>query len=328
MVKLFTGPVKTWRQWGIIVIVALAFAFTPQLPFNDWERNTVDLVNGLNIYHNPSYVYPPWALLLLWPYRLMTDVGVRVASVLVVGWVAQHFGWTLLRFLAVVVNPFFIWTMILSNADLLTFLLPIVLWEGGGDFRRTLALLLLLIKPQGSFLLILYWLWQERRLTLPIAISGFVVVLFSLLGSPPLLLQWLSNVLHPSAVNQEFWRINNISLSSAIGFIPAAILIGIAAVRWRNTNPTAVLLWSALLLSSYASNQSLIAPLALVSSWPATLFQFLVVGGAGVAGIYRDLNPLWAFLFGVVSFWLIERQNRPAPVMPGIVKLSDGEATQ
>jgi hypothetical protein len=120
--------------------------------------------------------------------------------------------------------------------------------------------------------------------------------------------------LHPSPANQEFWRINNVSLTSAIGLIPAAILVGLAAYRWR-AQRVAVLLWSAMLLSPYASNQSLIAPLALASSWPATLFQFLVVGGAGAAGIYRPLNPLWAYVFGVTSFWLIQRRIKPQPLI-------------
>ncbi len=313
MKELFSGPVSGWRQWGIILVIAAAFAFTPQLPYNDWERNTADLASGLNIYQNPNYVYPPWALLMLWPYRLMTDVGARIASVLVVGWLAQRHKWSLIRFFAVVINPFFIWTMLLSNADVLTFLLPVVLWESGGRFKKTLALLCLLVKPQGSFLLILYWAWRERRLTFPIVASGLIVAVFSLLGSPILLVQWLANITHPSAANQEFWRINNVSLTSAIGLIPAVILVGLAAYRWR-TYRVAVLLWSAMLLSPYASNQSMIAPLALVSSWPATLFQFLVVGGAGAAGIYRDLNPLWAYLFGITSFWLVERQAQRAPL--------------
>jgi hypothetical protein len=309
--EIFSSPVNSWRHWGIILVIAVAFAFMPQLPYNDWERNTADLANGLNIYQNPNYVYPPWTLLMLWPYRLMTDVGARIASVLVVGWLAQRFRWSLIRLLAVVVNPFFIWTMLLSNADVLTFLLPVVLWESGGGFKKTLALLCLLVKPQGGFLLILDWAWHERQLTIPFLVSGIIVVFFSLLGSPPLLIQWLNNVLHPSPDNQEFWRINNVSLTSAIGFIPAAILVGLAAYRWR-VHRSAVLLWSALLLSPYASNQSMIAPLALVSSWPATLFQYLVLVTAGKVGVYRELNPLWAVLFGIASFWLAERRVQPA----------------
>src|SRR5262249_54200514 len=111
--QTFNSPVKSWRQWGVIAIVALCFAFMPQLPYNDWERNTNTLYKGVNIYQDPNYVYPPWGLLLLLPYRLITDAGARIASVLVIGGLAQHYGWRLRRFFAVIINPFFLWTMLL-----------------------------------------------------------------------------------------------------------------------------------------------------------------------------------------------------------------------
>ncbi len=318
MKTLLTSPVSTWKHWGIILMVALAFAFTPQFQPNDWERNTAGLVNGLDIYRDPSYVYPPWALLMLWPYRLITDVGARIASVLVIGWLVQRSQWSLMKLFAIVLSPFFIWTMILSNADLLTLLLPVLLWTNRGRFkeiRQTIALALLLVKPQGGFLLILYWLWQERRITRPMIVVGSMVIVFSLIGSPMLLLQWLQNVTHPSDINVMFWHVNNISLSSAIGLIPAIVLVVPVVYKWRKY-PEAVLLWAALLLSSYASNQSLIAPFALVASWPATLVQFLVVGSAGTFHILSLLNPLWAYLLGIATFFLAERFTHKAePVL-------------
>lgn len=127
--NLFLTPIVSRQQWGLIGLIALAFIAMPQLDYNDWERNTEGLFDGLRIYHNPNAVYPPWALILLWPYYLLTSPGSRVASVLVVGWLAARRRWTVATFLSIVFSPFFIWTMLLSNIDVLALLLPVVLWE-------------------------------------------------------------------------------------------------------------------------------------------------------------------------------------------------------
>ncbi len=128
-----------------MVAVALLFLFMPQLPNNDWQRNAADLPNGLALYDDPAYVYPPWALMLMFPYYLMTAAGSRVASVLLVGWLAQRRGWPLGQFLSIVLAPLFLWTMVLSSSDVLVLVLPIMLvgcgrrlasgaaWIGAGD---------------------------------------------------------------------------------------------------------------------------------------------------------------------------------------------------
>jgi hypothetical protein len=69
--------------------VALAFIFAPQYHYNDWARNTEGLHDGLAVYENENAVYPPWGLILLWPYYLLTSPGSRVASVLVVAILAS-----------------------------------------------------------------------------------------------------------------------------------------------------------------------------------------------------------------------------------------------
>src|SRR3954451_19575100 len=109
---IFGARVATYKQWIVILVVALLFVFTPQLPDNDWQRNAADVPHGLAIYQDQAYVYPPWALVLFYPYYLLTAAGARVALVLVIGWLAQRRGWSLSQFLSIVLAPLFLWTMV------------------------------------------------------------------------------------------------------------------------------------------------------------------------------------------------------------------------
>lgn len=321
---LFTTPIDSRRHWGIIAVVALTFILTPQLTPNDWARNTAGLTNGLGIYRDPGYVYPPWGLILLWSYYLMTAVGARVASVLAVGWLAQSRGWSLARFGAIIAGPFFIWTMVLSNVDVLALLLPVVLWESVEGKRwewlgRGVALAVLLVKPQGSLPIIAYWLWTNRHewrgLIAPLLLVALVVVPTSLIGSPPLLLQWLDNIRNPSPVNQEFWAINNVSLSDHLGPLPAVVIVGAtltglyALMRfrerpWTRNHTLSALFLVSMLLSPYASNQGVIVPLAFVPSWPAVLIQYTGALIGSFFEVYREFSAWWALLFGLSALWL------------------------
>jgi hypothetical protein len=328
--SLFTTPIASYKHWGLIAVIALAFIFIPQLKPNDWERNTAGLLNGLDIYADPGYVYPPWGPVLMWPYRLMSAPGSRVASVLVMGWLAQRRGWSLARFGAMIAGPFFLWTMVMSNVDVLALLLPVALWESAEDKRwqavgRSIAIAVLLVKPQGGILIILYWLWVHREdwreLLVSLGIAVLIVVPISLVGKPPLFLQWLDNIQNPSQVNQNFWAINNVSLSDHLGPIPAVVivsaaLVGLAAfMRYRGKNWTrdhtyATLFLVPMLLGPYASNQSMIVPLALVPSWPAVIIQYVVAFTASYFEIYRVYSAWWALLFGLSALWLFVPQDQ------------------
>lgn len=326
---LFTTPVSTPQHWGIIVLVAVAFIFAPQFDYNDWERNTDGLRDGLAIYDNENAVYPPWGLVLLWPYYFLTSPGSRVASVLVVGWLASRCRWSLDRFFTIVLSPFFIWTMLLSNIDLLALLLPLILWEAACDARsprrrlvwRGVALAILLIKPQGSFLLLLYWILayrtRWRELALPVGLVALVVISTSLIGDPPLLAQWLDNVRNPSEENQTFWEINNVSLTDAVGPVLATMIVGTTLVclygliqkrrgGWTLNHTYAALLLGAMLLSPYTSNQSLIVPFGLVPSFPAAFLQYVVIFAGSALKVYRDFDPAWTLLFGLMSLWFYQ----------------------
>jgi hypothetical protein len=324
--NLITTSIDSPRHWGVIVVVALMFIFLPQLPPpNDWERNTVGLVRGLNIYQDPNSVYPPWGLVLLWPYYLMTAPGSRVASVLVMGWLAAQQHWTLLRFAAIVVSPFFIWTMVTSNVDVLALVLPLALWKSaeGKSWQWvgwSVSMVTLLLKPQGGIAMILYLVWRHRSaiedLIIPVAAVILTIVPISLVGTPPLALQWMRNAIYsPSSENLRFWSINNVSLSDHLGLLPGVLIVATAMIGvylfmrrtgkiWTRNHTESSIFLLPMLLGPYASNQGMIVPLALVISWPALLIQYALIFVFSYLNAFREYSAWFALLFGLSGLWL------------------------
>lgn len=322
--QLFTTPIASPQQWYIVLLVAIAFIFAPQFNYNDWERNTEGLFRGLHVYDNPNAVYPPWSIVLLWPYYFLTAAGSRIASVLAVGWLTARCRWSLVQFLAIVLSPFFIWTMLLSNMDLLVLLLPVVMWEAVRGTRwqmigQGISLALLLIKPQGSFLLIAHWMWSNRhtwkQLLMPVAFVTLLVISTSVIGHPPLLIQWIDNLQHPSTDNQAFWQSNNISITKSLGLLPAVAVLSSAGVgllvlmrsqdkSWTKNHTYASLLLAAMLLSPYTSNQSVIAALSFVPSVPGVIIQYVIVFAGAALGLYLQHGGWWALFLGMCMLWL------------------------
>ena len=87
--ELFSRSMSDVRAWGLVIVIAFGVIFTPDIVNpNDWELNTTNLTDGLSIYENEDYVYPPWSLVLLWPYSLMTAEGARMTAVVVIAWMS------------------------------------------------------------------------------------------------------------------------------------------------------------------------------------------------------------------------------------------------
>lgn len=309
---VFAAKVTSYPQWLIIAAVGLLFVFMPQLPNNDWQRNAAQIPLGLGIYSDPAYVYPPWALLLMSPYYLLGSAGARVASVLIVGLLAQVKGWSLGQFLAIALAPLFLWTMVLSSADVLILVGAILLWDWNVRWRalpRGLALALLLLKPQVTFLLVLYWLWtlrrQPRQLFGVLALGVAITLPISLLGTPPLFLQWVANLTNPVGANLDHWVYNNLSLTYRYGlpFALVVVLVAFGALyfwlrrgnAWTQDAATSTALTAAMLTAPYASNQSAIVPLALHPSWRVTLLQYVLVFGTAILNAYA-LADDWILL--------------------------------
>lgn len=318
-------PISDFRVMGIVIVIALAVIVAPQVDPTDWELNTKYLVDGFDIYDNPDYVYPPWSLIFFIPYRLMTATGARILAVLVVAWFAHQQGWTFGRFLAIILSPLFVFTMLFSNIDLLVFTFAIVLWETSRNWKmpwlwRGLCLAILVLKPQGSFLLLPYLLWRERNaisnLLKASATGALLTVPISFFGSPPLLFRWIENITSPSTLNTDFWEANNISVTAILGIYWSSLIIAVTFLclyflmrqfdkKWTHNHMIAALLLASMLLSPYTGTQSVIAALAFVPSWIATISQYVLTWITGMLNIYIQWSGIWMLIFGVIALWFM-----------------------
>ena len=181
-------------------------------------------------------------------------------------------------------------------------------------------MLTLLIKPQAGLAIMLYLVWRHRRearaLAIPLVAVALAVIPISILGTPPLILQWLDNtVLNPSSENLVFWSINNVSLTDHLGLllgagIAVAAIGGIYALmqlgnhRWTQNHTYSSIFLFSMLLSPYASNQGMIVPLALVPSWSALAIQYVVLFASSSLGVFRENSAWFALLFGASALWL------------------------
>lgn len=298
--EIFLTRLHSRWQYFLALVAAAAVGFLlPVRPLiNDWDLNITGLwTDMLQVYSDPARVYPPWALLLLLPIRWIGIEGVKILSVFSLGLLVQRRQWPFFTFFLLVFSPFFLNTMYLVNFDIVVVVLPILLWEISsgkrwGGISRGAALSFLLLKPQTTFLLILYFVWQERdemkRLLVPLLVVVLVIGPISFAGSPPLVFQWIGNLVNPSSANQFYWSINNISLSAMISFPAAAgvillsgmLLINLQRHRgWQScdTCRKGVLLVVSMLLSPYTSRQSVAAGLSFMPSVGSLVCQYVVI---------------------------------------------------
>jgi hypothetical protein len=339
--ELFTTPISNARHWGVILFIAFLYIFIPQMQPVDWQLNTENLWSaGLNVYSDPSKVYPPWGLILMAPYYLMRAEGARVISVLVIGWSSYRHHWSLSKFLAIVLSPFFLVTMSKSNMDILALVLPIVLWESVQGSRwqtlgRGAALSILILKPQGAVLVWPYLLWTSRSdwrsLVKPLMIVALVVIPISLIGSPPLFLQWINNLVNATPQNEYWWSINNISLTSFLSPTAAVAILFFSFTtlfsfmkwkrrKWSKDHTLASLLLVSMFLSPYTSQQSFSSTLAFVPSWASFFIQSSVLMISFKFFDYWDLIPPLILLIGITSMYfyqpseIIETRDSHSPV--------------
>jgi hypothetical protein len=268
------------------------------LPPIDWDLNAKPIIeHGLHVYENQDYVYPPWGLIILIPYYLISAAGSRVLSVLTVGYLTAKNNLTISTFLSFCLSPFFLGTLTKSNVDILVFVLPTILWEISENKKfeillRGLALSMLLVKPQGSIFIILFLFWKNRKriysLLKYLIVVGIFTLPISLIGKPPLIVQWMDNVIHPSTQNQIFWRINNFSLHELVPYWASAIILMITFGlllfvfklqnrSWTEEHTIATLFLGSMFFSPYSSQQSFSSPMAFIPSWWESFFQLLLV---------------------------------------------------
>lgn len=324
---LFTTPITSRQQIGVILFLALIYIYLPQRPPIDWDLYNENFWSaGLNAYHNQTIVSPPWAFILMMPYYLMRAEGARAFSVLVIGWLSYRRSWSLSKFLAIILSPFFLVTLSKSNMDILVLVFPILLWEAVQGTRwqvagRGLALSLLMLKPQGALLIWLFLIFSSkddwRGLVKPLAIVAALTIPISMIGSPPLILQWIDNLINPAPQNAFFWSINNVSFSSYFSLTSAVILLLIsfsvlfALMKWKmkhwcKEHTIASLLLVSMFLSPYASQQSFSAALAFVPSWASFFTQAIVVSVSLRLFEYWDYIPPLILLIGIISLYFYQ----------------------
>lgn len=315
--KLFLAAPNSGAQQFIILLVAVLFIWMPQRPPIDWDLYTRGFWSDLpqTYLNNPYAIAPPWGLLLLLPYYLMGAAGSRALSVLVVGWLTYVRQWPLWRFFVVIFSPYFLLTMAKSNLDMFVLVLPVLMWERAAGrkwegFARGLAVGLCLLKPQATLFLLAYLAWTSRKTWRQIpALVGTLALLLvpvSLIGTPPLLLQWVGTLAHPSAEYSHYWSINNISLVAHWGVLPAIaavmlvaavvfVLIRAGWITWRRDQTLTSLLLSAMFILPYASQQSISGGLAFVPSLAGYFVQWLGFGLVRFVPGGNESLPLVAF---------------------------------
>lgn len=328
---LFLSPIQSPPQWLLVGGVSLLFVFAPVIG-DDWLLNTTGLEYGLDLYQaNPDYVYPPWALLLLWPYRWLGAALTRVLIGLFTGLWIWWTGQSLSRFFAIIVSSYFVFTLGFSNIDLFVTILPVFLWYAGAkppwDIPAwTSALLLLSLKPQSGLLLAAVLIWhfrhQWKRFILPVMLTVIVIGVPSALSSPPLFVQWIDNLVDPSPINAARWLGNSVSLTADAGFPVAAAVtlafLGALLLLFRRLDRPftrfhlyAVILLISVLLSPYASHQSMVGFAVLVPSWPAVLIQYAAMFAFILLGTYQTASGFWTLLFGVLFLWFFKGAKLP-----------------
>jgi hypothetical protein len=327
----FKTPIETWGQRAIIIIVALVFVFMPQHKPVDWDLNTTGYWSAFpNSYEDPTKVYPPWGLILMLPYYWMQPAGVRVFSVLVIGLLTIQRRWSLSRFFAIVLSPFFLITLAKSNMDVFVFVFPILLWELSEDTRWQslgwgIAMALSLLKPQGMVFIWIYWFWSYRHrwreMLLPFGLVVFITVPISLINSPPLFFQWIHNLLNPNQQNQYWWTVNNLSLTSGLGLLYGVLIMMVVAlilaisirfdwIKWGKDQIYASLLFLSFFLMPYASQQSASSAFAFIPSWLSLAIQWIGITLGLKYLNYNDHVYLFALFFSVIALVFFKEQEK------------------
>lgn len=296
MKAVFLCPITTRKHMFFIFIIACLTMLMPSVPeINDWELNTNGLWNDpLHIYENENRVYPPWAIILMIPFYWIHIPGTRLFSTLILAWLAKKNNWTILTFLIMILSPYYIYSLYLCNIDIFVIVLPILLWDLNHSpmvswVAKGIALPLMLLKPQATFLVIIYLFWTHRNKPLELSIASLIAAIImipiSFAGSPPLLTQWIDNITHPSPQNTFFWESNNISLTAQFSLMPSALMVLTAAflivlwvkhkkLPWSRPQSLSSFLFASILLSPYASQQSVSAAYSFTPSIWCVLFQY------------------------------------------------------
>lgn len=222
-------------------------------PFTDWLGTfypaTLALLNGASLdqlgFFNPTYALAP-----LIPFALLGQdmsivyVLVSILAFILIGLrLSSHWQSVLL----ILLSPFVFASILFGNVEWLVLL--------GLIMPKPIGIVFLLIKPQMTILLVLYWMYQaysQRQLTKLVAPTIFALG-FSFLLEPSYITRMLSySILHVPFAN--------------ISLFPYGLVISIVLlfIAWRQHKGDSLLSASAFAMPYYT-----------LSAWSIVAFQFV-----------------------------------------------------
>ncbi len=277
MWAVFARPLRQYKL--LILAVAILMLFIPQANPNDHQVNVEPLVGLIRVYDNPAAVYPPHALTLMMPFIIIGAALTRVLSIVLIGIYGLQQDWPVGRFMAVILNPIFVYTILFSNIDVIIVLIPVLFFERANIWVRALFLSMLMLKPQlGAFLALYYVIhyraWQAALIGVVFTVAHFV------LPNPAgnlLVFEWIDNILHPTDANSVAWTNNPVGPRWLV-FVLFPIIYFVQRERWTQERTVASLLIFAMTISPYASFQSVVVPVSVLSGGLLTLVHWGLTG--------------------------------------------------
>lgn len=291
-----TQAIRDFGPYRLIVIFAMSFGmlFVSQVSPSDHELNIEPLITLNRLYDNPAYVYPPHALTLMMPFYILGAPLTRVLVVLFIAYFGHTRNWSLSRLLSIYLNPIFIYTTLFTTIDLFIVLIPVLFFERSNRWVRGLLLASLMLKPQLGFFFAIYLVLTYRAWYAALFGAAFTLAHFAIPdpNGTPLLLGWVENVLSPTEYNAEVWAHNPVG-PRWLMFVVFPILFFLRRQAWTNDHTIAALLMINMTISPYASFQSVLVAVVMLTSLPLT-----IVHGALV--IFGVIGVVWYFLATMV----------------------------
>lgn len=248
-----------------LITLGLVFAWFSWIPFmrnwaafgGDWwdifRPAITNILSGESPYTVDGFFSPPWVLLIMLPFTLLTPpldmVAIIAVSLGVFVLILRKLGASWLVITLFLITPNLWWGMIYGNVDFLValgFILP-----------PQIGLLFVLAKPQIGAAIALFWIveaWRKGNMREVVKVSApfFVTVLLSFVFFG----WWLSSM---SLATTRYWNIANFPYLLPIG---AVMLFKAVQLRKQGLAIT-----SGIFLSPYIGVQSI--PIALFGLLPS-----------------------------------------------------------
>lgn len=230
---------------------------------NIFRPATLAFISGRSPYSIDLFFNPPWALIPLIPFALLSEkLGnalIATVTVFVYGYASQKFGakwWSMILFVLLPQNLYSVFNVNLEWLVVLGFLLP-----------PKIGIIFLLIKPQAGLPLALWWVisaWQQGG----IKQINRIIIPSLLLTIGWILIYGLNGIRYTSLIENgwSFWPFS----------LPIGLVLLVASIRRRNSRLSIL---SAPMLAPYTAGH--VWPLALYGLLPSQI-EFL----AGIIGLW------------------------------------------